>query len=40
MIKRNLILVPKSGQATVKYFNKFPKFFKFPKMDVSHKIAS
>ena len=28
------------GQATVKYFNKFSKFHKFLKMDVSHKNAS
>ena len=40
MIKRNLFLVPESGHATVKYFNKCLKFRKFLKMDVFHKNAS
>ena len=43
MIKRSritLFLVPEAGDATVKYFNKFSKFYKFIKMDVSHKIVS
>ena len=45
MIKRNLeqsrrFLEPESGYAAVKYFNKFSKFFKLPKMNVSNKNAS
>ena len=39
-IKETLFLVPETGQATVKYFDKFLKFQKFLKMDMSHKNAS
>ena len=39
MIKKNLFLVPESGHETGKYFNKFSKFHKVPKMGMSDKNA-
>ena len=40
MIKKTLFIVLEPGRATAKYFNKFLKFQKLLKMDVSYKNAS